>query len=63
MTGTPINLSRARKTRARDAAKAQANENVVLFGRTRAQKDVEKTDATRNARRLEDHKRSDPSGE
>lgn len=42
----PINLNKARKARARLAAKAQADENAVKFGRSKAEKIL---DATQNA--------------
>ena len=49
----PINLNKARKARARADEKAQAVENRVRFGRTKAEKTVSKLDAER-ARRLHD---------
>jgi len=54
---TPINLNRARKDRARAGDKAQADENSVRFGRTKAQKDAERMDAARAARNLDGAKR------
>jgi len=57
VTGTPINLNRARKERARFQAKTRADENAVRFGQTKAQKAAERAEAQRAARRLEDHKR------
>jgi hypothetical protein len=49
----PINLNKARKTRARDDAKRQAVENRVRFGRGKAETAVSKLEAER-ARRLHD---------
>ncbi len=57
MSETPINLNRARKDRARAGDKAQADENSVRFGQTKAQKDAERMDAARAARHLDDAKR------
>lgn len=57
MSETPINLNRARKDRARAGDKAQADENSVRFGRTKAQKDAERMDAARAARNLDGAKR------
>lgn len=57
MTDAPINLNRARKDRARAADKAQADENSVRHGRTKAQKDAERLDTARAARHLDDAKR------
>lgn len=37
----PINLNQARKARTRAEQKANADENVVRFGRTKAQKVLE----------------------
>ncbi|MCQ0093478.1 DUF4169 family protein [Roseovarius sp. M141] len=57
MTDTPINLNRARKQRARDDAKAHADENAVRFGRTKAQKSLEQARSDRAAKGVDDHKR------
>ncbi len=43
MSGTPINLNRARKDRARKAARKTADENAVRFGRTKEERAAEKT--------------------
>jgi hypothetical protein len=53
----PINLNKARKARARDAEKAQAAENRVRFGRSKAEKTVSKLEAERARRAHEDKKR------
>jgi hypothetical protein len=49
----PINLNKARKTRAREDAKRQASENRVRFGRGKAETAATKLEAER-ARRLHD---------
>jgi len=54
----PINLNKARKARARAAEKAQAAENRVRFGRSKAEKTVSKLEAER-VRRLHDEKKRD----
>ncbi len=59
MTGTPINLNRARKDRARAEDKTRADENAARFGRTKAQKTAERTEAERAAQRLSDHQREE----
>lgn len=59
MSDTPINLNRARKTRARDAAKRQADENAIKHGRTKAAREL---DAARQAlaeKRLDGHGQDD----
>ena len=38
----PVNLNKARKARAKAEARARADENAVKFGRTKAEKDLEK---------------------
>ncbi len=57
MTDAPINLNRARKQRARDDAKALADENAVRFGRTRAQKKLEQAQSDKAAKNVDSHKR------
>ncbi len=52
----PINLNKARKARAKVEGKAQAAENRVRFGRTKAEKTVSKLEAER-ARRAHDQAR------
>jgi hypothetical protein len=55
----PINLNKARKAREKAAAKVQAAENRVRFGRTKAEKTVSKLEAERARRTLEGKKRED----
>lgn len=54
-----VNLNKARKARARDAAKTLAAGNRVAFGRTRAEKAKGKAEAAQAARLL-DGKRLEP---
>lgn len=56
---TVVNLNKARKARAREAAKSLAAENRVAFGRTKSEKAKAQADATRLARQL-DGKRLEP---
>ncbi|GIT91896.1 hypothetical protein JANAI62_23530 [Jannaschia pagri] len=56
MTGKIINLNRARKNRARATAKAQADANTVRFGRTKAEKDRQATEAETAERHLDGHR-------
>jgi Domain of unknown function (DUF4169) len=51
-----VSLSAARKARAKDAAKAQADANAARFGRTKAQKAVEDADQARTKAVLDAHK-------
>ncbi|SFS11714.1 DUF4169 family protein [Yoonia litorea] len=53
----PVNLNKVRKAKARAAAKSQADENAVRFGRTKAQKDLDKARAAQAVARLDQHKR------
>lgn len=48
----PINLNKARKAKTRAEAKAKADENAVRFGRTKAQKVLEATQAQQASDRL-----------
>jgi hypothetical protein len=54
-----INLNKARKARARDDRRAQADENAVKFGRTKAQKGIEGAEADKAARELDGHKQDE----
>lgn len=51
---TLVSLSKARKARAKAADKAQAAENRVAFGRTKAEKAQAKSETARVARSLDD---------
>lgn len=53
---TPVNLNRFRKSKARAEKKARAGENVVRFGRSKAQKTVERGKADKEQRGLDGHK-------
>ncbi|MGB3689919.1 MAG: DUF4169 family protein [Jannaschia helgolandensis] len=55
MTGKVVSLSAARKARDRDAKKVRADANAARFGRTRAEKDVEKAQADKAQRHVDDH--------
>ena len=55
----PINLNRARKAKARQAAKAQAQENRIAHGRTGAEKAQGRAEAALAAKRLDAHRRED----
>ena len=48
----PVNLNQARKAKKRADAKAQADENAVRFGRTKAQKVLEAAQARQASDRL-----------
>lgn len=52
-----VNLNRARKTRAKDAARAKASENRAAFGRTKSERELEAARAEKAARELEGKKR------
>ncbi|SLN17408.1 hypothetical protein ROG8370_00467 [Roseovarius gaetbuli] len=53
MTSGPVNLNRFRKEKARAKDKARADQNVVKFGRSKAQKELEKARADKAARDLD----------
>ena len=48
----PINLNHARKSKSRADEKANADQNAVRFGRTKAQKVLEATQAAQASDRL-----------
>ncbi len=53
----PVNLNRFRKQKARAADKARADENAARFGRTKAQKELEKARSQKAARELDGKER------
>ncbi|MGR3505706.1 MAG: DUF4169 family protein [Paracoccaceae bacterium] len=55
---TPVNLNRVRKDKARAEAKARADENAVKFGRSKADKDLEKAKAAQMQRVLDAHRKA-----
>lgn len=54
---TPINLNKKRKERDQLARKQRADENAVAFGRSKAEKTLEKTREEKAAQSLDQHKR------
>ena len=57
--GKPVNLNRYRKEKARAEKKARADRNAVTFGRTKAEKELDKARNAQDVRRLDDHKRDE----
>ncbi len=57
MTAKIINLRQARKQRAREAEAADAAENRVRFGRTRAERERDKLNDTRARQNIDGHRR------
>ncbi len=57
MTGEVVNLRLARKAKSRATAEAKAAENRAKFGRTKAQKAIERIEAERAAKRVDGAKR------
>lgn len=53
MSGTPINLNKVRKARARVQKRAQADANAARFGRSKADKTADGAEAARHARMLD----------
>ncbi|MCB5410061.1 DUF4169 family protein [Pseudogemmobacter faecipullorum] len=58
-----VSLNRFRKEKDRVAKRARADANAVKFGRTKAEKDLEKARAEQSARALDSAKRDQSSGE
>ena len=52
-----INLRAARKAKDREKARAKGDENAAKFGRTKAEKDLEKARAEKARRDLDGHER------
>ncbi|RXT54993.1 hypothetical protein B6S44_11905 [Bosea sp. Tri-44] len=58
-----VNLRRARKARDRATAEAQAAQNRIDFGRTKAERTLTEAEKTLAKRRLEGHRLTDdPDG-
>lgn len=57
--GDVVNLHRARKSRARTQAQAEAAENRVRFGRTKAERGAQAAEEQLKARRLDGHTRTE----
>ncbi|APX24587.1 MAG: DUF4169 domain-containing protein [Rhodobacteraceae bacterium] len=51
-----INLNKARKARAKTRKRAEADENAVRHGRTKAQKTLDKANADKANRHLDGHR-------
>ncbi|MDK3074185.1 DUF4169 family protein [Sedimentitalea sp. JM2-8] len=52
----PVNLNRFRKDKARTDKKARADENAVKFGRSKAERDLDRARADKARRDLDGHK-------
>ncbi|MEX0286569.1 MAG: DUF4169 family protein [Paracoccaceae bacterium] len=52
----PVNLNKFRKAKARADKKARADENAVKFGRTGAEKKLDRAKANKARRDLDGHK-------
>jgi hypothetical protein len=52
----PINLNQFRKQKAKADKKREADRNAVKFGRTKAEKDLDKARASKASRTLDGHK-------
>lgn len=56
-----VNLRRARKARSRAAREAEAAQNRIAFGRTKAEREAARVEEERARRSLEGHRReADP---
>ncbi len=59
MVSKPINLNQARKARKKVQKRAQADDNAVTFGLTKAQKAQAKAAADKARRALDQHRRDE----
>ena len=57
-----VNLRRARKQRARQDAEAQAEQNRITFGRSKAERTQTQAERDKAARQLDGHRLSDDDG-
>ena len=55
----PVNLNRFKKQKARAEKQARADQNAVKFGRSKAEKDREKSQAEKAKHHIDGHKRDD----
>ncbi|MEL6172393.1 MAG: DUF4169 family protein [Pseudomonadota bacterium] len=55
----PVNLNQFRKAKARAEKRANADENAVKFGRTKAQRLVEKAEAEKARKTIDEHRREE----
>ncbi|MCA0996462.1 DUF4169 family protein [Alloyangia pacifica] len=58
-----VNLNRFRKSRARAEKRAQADENAVRHGLSKAEKKLEESRSDKAARSLEGHRLDTPDGD
>jgi len=54
-----ISLSKARKAKARVAKEAQATENRIVFGKTKAERETAASQKLLETKKLDGHKRED----
>ena len=59
MSGKPVNLRRARKHKAREQARAEADANAACHGEAKPVRSLRKARDELEARRLEGHRRDD----
>ena len=57
MSDAPINLNRARKARARDEKRRQADQNAIKFGRSKAERDLATARNKADTTRFDAHRR------
>jgi hypothetical protein len=55
----PVNLNRVRKDKARAEKRARADANAAKFGRTKAQKDLEKYIEIKALKNIDQHRREE----
>ena len=58
-----VNLNRARKDKARNAARARGDANAAKHGRTKAQRTLEAAQADKARAALDAHRREESGGE
>ncbi len=59
----PVNLNKFRKAKKRAEKEQRASENRAKYGRSKAEKDLEKARAKKLKKAADDHKLTDSDGE
>ena len=57
--GKPVNLNRFRKEKARAERKARADENVVKHGRSKSEKELDRTRTQKAQHNIDQHRRDE----
>lgn len=59
MSDRPVSLNQFRKEKARAKARKQADRNAVAYGRTKAEKDLDRARETKRLKGLDQHQKDE----